>query len=196
MTRKIMASLLVIAVTAMLIGLGTFAYFSDTETSTDNTFTAGTLTLQVDDVEQTVTAGWGDVDTDGLTFTVINVAPGSAGNDVWTVRNVGTIAGVLSLVVNNLEEVAGVDENADLAGALDVVLSVNGQTVYEGTLAEMPGTYTEDVEGNALPTLVNGEEVNVVLYWSIDGPDVGNEIQGDSVSFDITFTLDQVQPQP
>ncbi|MFZ3063276.1 MAG: TasA family protein, partial [Actinomycetota bacterium] len=49
MTRKILSSLMVIALAAMLIGLGTFAYFSDTGTSNANTFTAGTLNLVLND---------------------------------------------------------------------------------------------------------------------------------------------------
>lgn len=37
-----------IGVVAVAAGAGTIANFSDTETSTDNTFTAGTMDLEVD----------------------------------------------------------------------------------------------------------------------------------------------------
>ena len=48
MNKKILISLCVIgAVAAIAIG-GTIAYFSDTETSTGNTFTAGSIDLTVD----------------------------------------------------------------------------------------------------------------------------------------------------
>ena len=48
MNKKILLSLCVIgAVAAIAVG-GTIAYFSDTETSTGNTFTAGSLDLKVD----------------------------------------------------------------------------------------------------------------------------------------------------
>lgn len=46
--RKIISSLLIISVAAILIGLGTFAYFSDTETSKGNIASTGTIDISVD----------------------------------------------------------------------------------------------------------------------------------------------------
>ena len=48
MNKKILISLSVIAAVATIVVGGTVAYFSDTETSTGNTFTAGTIDLQID----------------------------------------------------------------------------------------------------------------------------------------------------
>ena len=49
MNTKILVSLLVIGLTAIAIGGGmTGAFFSDTETSSGNTFTAGAIDLQID----------------------------------------------------------------------------------------------------------------------------------------------------
>jgi len=48
MNKKILVSLSVIAAVAAVVVGGTVAYFSDTEVSTGNTFTAGTLDLLVD----------------------------------------------------------------------------------------------------------------------------------------------------
>jgi len=48
MTKKILISLSVIAVVAAVVVGGTIAYFSDTETSTGNTFTAGAIDLKID----------------------------------------------------------------------------------------------------------------------------------------------------
>ncbi len=47
-TKSILMSVLMIGVVAMAAGAGTLAYFSDTETSTGNTFTAGTIDIAVD----------------------------------------------------------------------------------------------------------------------------------------------------
>ena len=49
--KTILMSVMAIAIVVGLVGVGTFAYFSDTETSTGNTFTAGTLDLAVGDPE-------------------------------------------------------------------------------------------------------------------------------------------------
>ena len=43
--QKILISLMAIALVVGLVGAGTMAYFSDTETSSGNTFTAGTLNI-------------------------------------------------------------------------------------------------------------------------------------------------------
>ncbi|MHA1482061.1 MAG: TasA family protein [Candidatus Heimdallarchaeaceae archaeon] len=48
MNKKIIISLSVIAVVAAVVVGGTIAYFSDTETSTGNTFTAGAIDLRID----------------------------------------------------------------------------------------------------------------------------------------------------
>lgn len=58
MNKKIIISLSVIGVVAAVAIGGTIAYFNDTETSTGNIFTAGSLDLKVDHVRQT----YNDVD--------------------------------------------------------------------------------------------------------------------------------------
>jgi predicted ribosomally synthesized peptide with SipW-like signal peptide len=45
--RKILTAIFVVGLVATIAGAGIYAYFSDTETSTGNTFTAGTLDLKV-----------------------------------------------------------------------------------------------------------------------------------------------------
>ena len=65
--RSILLSLMTIALVGALVGGGVFAYFSDTETSTGNTFTAGTLDLNLD-------AG----NTNVVKFTVSDVKPGDS----------------------------------------------------------------------------------------------------------------------
>jgi predicted ribosomally synthesized peptide with SipW-like signal peptide len=45
--RKILTSVLIIGVAAALMGIGTFAYFSDIESSTGNTITTGVIDLEV-----------------------------------------------------------------------------------------------------------------------------------------------------
>ena len=86
MKRKVLASLLVIAVVAGLVGAGTWAYFSDTGTSSANTFTAGTLILKLWDANE----DWAD----GVTATWQSPpgwAPGQQVTaDIW-LKNVGSV---------------------------------------------------------------------------------------------------------
>jgi len=91
MNKRILISLSVIgAVAAIAVG-GTIAYFSDTETSTGNTFTAGTLDLKVDSTchyyqnGQSVTCIDGNWEKTDLGvqkfFNFTDVKPGDSGED-------------------------------------------------------------------------------------------------------------------
>jgi len=86
--RRILASLLVIAVVAGLVGASTFAYFSDTGESTENTFTAGTLVLELANEG----GSWGE----GVTATWASPEGWAPGDEVtatiW-LRNVGSVDG-------------------------------------------------------------------------------------------------------
>ena len=66
--KKIVGLTLALVLVIGLVGAGTYAYFSDTESSTGNTLTAGTLDLNIDGGDIAVT-----------TFDVSDVAPGDNG---------------------------------------------------------------------------------------------------------------------
>lgn len=51
MRRKLLISLVVLGAIAVLVSLGSYAWFSDLETSSGNTFTAGTIEIWVDGQE-------------------------------------------------------------------------------------------------------------------------------------------------
>lgn len=95
-----MFSLMTIALVGALVSGGIFAYFSDVETSEDNTFTAGTLNLVPSTNgtgpggKYTVTAG-GDGVNGKVVFT--NLAPGNSGSITWTLTNDGSLAGTLTI---------------------------------------------------------------------------------------------------
>jgi spore coat-associated protein N len=87
--RKLVISIITVILAAGLVGTGALAYFQDTETSTDNTFTAGTLDLRLADQleldgDDSVTATW----------TMNNMAPGVTHSGPWYVilSNTGSIS--------------------------------------------------------------------------------------------------------
>jgi predicted ribosomally synthesized peptide with SipW-like signal peptide len=47
MDTKMLAAIFIVGLVATIAGAGIYAYFSDTESSTGNTFTAGTMDLKV-----------------------------------------------------------------------------------------------------------------------------------------------------
>jgi predicted ribosomally synthesized peptide with SipW-like signal peptide len=86
MKRKILFSVMTIALVGALVGVGVHAYFSDTETSPGNTFTAGTLDLEVDSENP-----W-----TSTPITVTCMEPGATSNSVnITAENIGCLDGDL-----------------------------------------------------------------------------------------------------
>jgi predicted ribosomally synthesized peptide with SipW-like signal peptide len=88
--QKVLFSLLLIGLVAAMAGAGTLAYFFDTETSTGNTFTAGTMDLQIRDFTSAESGTWQDGVT--ATWTLSDMIPGTS--TVFgqvELRNVGSL---------------------------------------------------------------------------------------------------------
>lgn len=87
--KKLLFSLMAVALCSGMVG-SSFAYFTDVETSTGNTFTAGTLNLKIRDGDHV----W----RDGVTvaeWTLSDMVPGGSETNPGTIdlMNTGTIAG-------------------------------------------------------------------------------------------------------
>jgi len=198
------AALLIIAI----VGVGTFAYFSDTAASTGNTWTAGTLVLgevttgSAVNNSYVVTPGGGINGSVqfGLTGPVV---PGSSGTITWTLNNTGNVPGTLTLVAATTFGQGGAP-NAPEAAAETALGGVKGLdtgiTIWvtrDGTdILGSTGTYVAmsglqaalNLELNK--TITIGTPMVYVLHWQVPTT-VGNEIQGDTAQLDINFTLSQ-----
>jgi predicted ribosomally synthesized peptide with SipW-like signal peptide len=190
---------------SLLIG-GLYGYFDDTETSTGNVFTAGTLNLVsvINGAEASghvVVNEQGDGLNDNVTFGM--VAPGDSGSITWTLTNVGNVDGTRTMAAlvdghengENEPELAGTVHNVggdgDLDDALDVELFLGATSLYDGDLDGLAAF----LAGYAGETMVGDMGVTSLVYtlqWAVDGPTVGNEIQSDDATLAVTFTLNQV----
>jgi predicted ribosomally synthesized peptide with SipW-like signal peptide len=92
MNTKILASVLVIGMLALAMGYGTYAYFSNTKTSTNNTFTAGTINLQLKDADE----DWRDGVT--ATWSVSGWVPGDSFIAELDMRNTGTTGALVGRI--------------------------------------------------------------------------------------------------
>ncbi len=98
--KKIIGLTIVALLLIGIVGVGTFAYFSDTETSSGNTVTAGTLNLVATNAGTSstphivVTAG-----SDGINCNVVftQIKPGDSGTIAWTLTNDGDMSGNLTI---------------------------------------------------------------------------------------------------
>jgi predicted ribosomally synthesized peptide with SipW-like signal peptide len=81
--KKVIGLTIALILLLGISGIGTYAYFSDVETSSENVLAAGTLDLKTDDV-------------DGVSQTLLasNIMPGdTVGPETIILKNSGTVAG-------------------------------------------------------------------------------------------------------
>ena len=197
--RLILAGFLSLLLIASLATgmLGSGAWFSDTETSNGNTFTAGTLDLTLD----------GQNGTNIVKFTLCNLRPGSQPAGKFTLANLGSIGGFVDLEnINWTSQENGVIEPESQAGdtTVDVgelqdVLNLrlfhdvdgdgwigSGDTVfYNGKVKDVPGSFDQNISLPAGGTTY----VTAIFDWWSTADD--NKAQSDSFTLNMTFELGQ-----
>jgi predicted ribosomally synthesized peptide with SipW-like signal peptide len=190
--KKASIAVIVLAMVAVLSSGMIYAYFNDAETSNGNTFTAGTLDLKVN-----------TVDNPTSTFTVSDVYPGATGSVAVTLTNSGTISGTLTAAIISVTNAPGATPEPEAAlptedlGELGESMTVSiwvdldndgiheagESTLYAGTVNDASGSIT-------MGTLAGGASTHLVITYSV--PDsVGNEIQADICTFSIQYVLTQ-----
>ena len=193
--KKILISLMAIALVVGLVGAGTVAYFSDTETSTDNTFTAGTLDLNVGGENPNLSPD----------FTLGPLAPGDSGTITYTLNNVGSIDGYLDLQgigvvdtegTNPESETGNTAEPGELSDNIYVTVTLGASQLYVGLLSGIVSDYDANV------ALAASGTTTLTIAWVVDkdnvaplGADVGNDIQGDVATVGLTIELAQTAGQ-
>ena len=182
MNRKILISAMVIGLVCALIGAGVYAVFSDTETSTGNTFTAGTLNLVPSTSgtgpagKYTPTAG-GDGVNGKVVF--IKLAPGDSGSITWTLQNDGNLDGTLTMPStvtfdengsNEPESAVGSNNggsNGDLDEYMGVRLKRDGNYILGDASHYVPFSGLEAVLDAESRSLTASGTLPYVLEWEI-----------------------------
>lgn len=184
--KKAILSILLIGTIATMAGAGTWAAFTDTGTSTANTFTAGTLDLKF---------GTADSMTG---FTVGPVAPGAQGTvGSIVVNNAGNIDGNLVVSATNIVNSENgrnapelLADNSNEVGELgshvfitikDHAAAAGATPLYSGLVSGLSSTSLGRLNGQSGKTLD--------ITYSVDN--AGNDIQTDGLSYDMVFTLTQ-----
>jgi hypothetical protein len=142
---------------------------------------------------------------------VSGVKPGDSGGGTWTVANVGSIAGYLDLESCNVTEAVGTTTDPELAdeGGPDtpqlgnylmvhIFVDANNNGVWDAGETDILGTNATPVAINtiaasydlSLSLAASGGTNYITLRWSVPTA-TGNRIQGDSVTINTTFELQQ-----
>lgn len=191
MKSRIIVSILTIVAVVGGVSAVTFAFFSDSGTSNDNLFAAGTIDLKLSDSDETV------MDTVTATIGGTNMVPGDTKSGTLQLRNDGSH-------VADHAELSVVNTDSDLVNPLDAVMEITALT-YDGgsVMSQLTDNNTNGyIDLNDLATL--GLDNLSLTDLGVDHPlamtvqfrsDAGNLYQGDSVDSDWTVTLNQDSSQ-
>ncbi len=190
-----MKKMLALTVAALLVismaGVGTWAYFSDTEASTNNQLTAGTLDLKTNNA-------------DGVTQTLYadSMKPGdSIGPATIQLKNAGSLAGsTLDIAFSYVESDGGpndVNKTADdTAGMMEVTTLSYGGSSLLGSVSDLNGNGYKDVYDitNADLTGQSGLTASATKDFAITvqlRSETGNDFMADGITVTMTFILNQ-----
>ena len=173
-------------------GIGTWAYFQDTETSTGNLLAAGTLDLKTDDV-------------DGVTQTLYasNLKPGDIVSGSITLKNAGTVAGsTLDLAFSYLESDDIILNPADMTA--DETAAVIEVTTLDYGGSSLLGNFGDSGNTNGYRDIQDLKNADLTGQTGIDASatkdftitvqfrgDASHDFQSDGINITITFTLNQ-----
>jgi len=193
--RTIVAGLLMIGLVVMMLGVGSWAVFNDTETA-PGTVGAGRLDLEIDQSE----AGVVEVE-------ILDLKPSEwhyAGP--FILHNAGNNPGVLDLHFTKVEDEGGIltepeheadptDTINDISNWIDVDYLILEPDVF--VCPESGGTVLgklADIESKVIDLgkqIEPNQDVYICLSFHLQR-EAGNEYQGDVTTFDVEFTLHQL----
>jgi predicted ribosomally synthesized peptide with SipW-like signal peptide len=120
MKKIVLLSVIMVTITASLVGLGTYAYFSATQTTTNNTFSTGSISFRVNSQDP-----W----TTNFNATLYNMAPNQTAWGNVSVTNTGTLPADLWVMINN-DYGYNVSTNTAKNADSGPFLVINGTTTY------------------------------------------------------------------
>ena len=203
--KKIVLGLMVIVLTVGLVGAGAMAYFQDTETSTGNTYTAGTLDLKIRDVG----VNW----TDGIAtaeWSLSNMKPGDTAYGSIDFKNFGSIyADHMEITCDyTITDPPGPESDAEENTPADKMAGeiIISEMVYSYNATEVDCLpLLNDANGNGVKDLydLKAAAVDNLPLWQTGtqfanlsmtlqlNPGAGNDFQGDTLNLTVIFTLNQ-----
>jgi spore coat-associated protein N len=161
--RKILTSLMIIAVVAVLITAAAMAVFTDQQTNPDNAFTTGTVILDIDPVT--------------AMFTVSDMAPGDVEYGGLEVTNDGSLE-LRYAMTTTADDTSALDEQLELT--IDVVTGDGVDGIW----------YTDDdVVGEADIYGPDGVLSSAFFGDPAQGEDTGDRTLASSTSERLRFTV-------
>lgn len=204
MNRKIAMSAMSIIAAMALMGGATFAFFTDTATSQDNTFTTGNADLLIANDLSGVPTGYAN-DISGVTVT--GMAPGTTNIKPFWLKNHSSTDDGMSLTADLTD--VNTTSGAALAGELLITIQCDadnngigiGTDTVEGP--KLLTAWSTDApvsigsrganQGASNATLFNSDQDELACHMIVTvDSDADNNVAGQTVSFDGRFDATQV----
>lgn len=189
--KKIIGLTIALLLLTGMAGIGTWAFFSDVETSTGNVLAAGTLDLKTND-------------TDGVSQTLMatNMVPGEViGPETIILKNSGSIAGsTLDIAFTYIESDGAanpVNKSADDTAAMIEVttLKYDGSSLLSSVQDNNINGYRDiqdlkntDLTGQSSINASSSKEFEIAIKAR---DSIGGDFQTDGVIVTMTFVLNQ-----
>ena len=190
--RKILTSLMIIAVLAALITAGAMAVFTDQQTNTDNVFTTGTVILGIDPAT--------------VMFTVSNMAPGDVEYGGLNVTNDGSLE-LRYAMTTTADDTSTLDEQLDLT--IDVVTGPGVDAIWytdddvvDTTIYGPDGVLSSAFFGNPATGNQTGDRTLASLaserlrFTATLPPSTDNTYQGTNCTVAFVFDAEQTSSNP
>lgn len=196
MNKKSISVIISVIAFLSITAVGAFAFFNAQQTFLNNRLTAGTLDLNVSSE-----AGV----SQQISIENIGSQQNISGTKTWKVKNSGSLQGKLIISTANLKneengcnapEIAAepnceADNIGELGNVIILDVIVNNQVLASSSLANDQGTNLENQLRQKSIALEPGQETEVTTSWHERPEGYGNEIQSDTVNFDLSFRLEQ-----
>ncbi len=202
-------SVLVIVVIASIGIAASQALFRDIEQSQKGTFVVGTLDLAVNDDA-------GGQEPQSIKIEKVGQKKSVQGEKTYNLRNVGSLDGKLYFRLSNLvnyengcnEPEALVDTTCDNPGPDEgelgqkIILQIvvgEGNDAQVMATSDLASTNADQFQSQWIQagpvTIPAGKTLPITLKWQSKEGGLGNEVQSDSVTFDINYELRQIVTQ-
>jgi spore coat-associated protein N len=194
--KKILGLTIAAILVIGLVGGGTWAFFSDTEETTGNIFSAGTLDLGLAN-----SGGTNPTGSTTATFTASDLYPGStAGSGTLFVYNAGGVdmssVEISFSLANYNENTPDSVDNWDANTGTDNLTNMIIATTVEwdgGTVSALEGKSIEELitmTPEDLGPLTAGQELDLYIEWAFDTT-ATNGCQGDSLDLIVSLEGNQ-----
>jgi predicted ribosomally synthesized peptide with SipW-like signal peptide len=175
--RRILMSLMVIAVAVLAVVGGTFAKFADSAVSSQNTFTAGNVSVLVNGAK-----------SDAAIFAPENIKPGDTGTAVIHLQNVGSVKGCpFDMAISDVKN----SPNHSLASKINIEIWEDKNHDGVQDAEEMPVLYNGTLKSLTIESKITQlDDAYVGFKWTFD-PDASSIYMDTWCTANLTFTANQ-----